>query len=92
LHSPSQGSYCTSPRAAIDCPRQRRALCHVIPTGSSARRRIMEFRSLGRTGMQVSSICLGCMMFGGRTDQETTTEILAQSLDGGINFLDTANV
>ena len=52
----------------------------------------MEFRSLGRTGMQVSSICLGCMMFGGRTDQETTTEILAQSLDGGINFLDTANV
>ena len=52
----------------------------------------MEFRSLGRTGLQVSRLCLGCMMFGGRTDQETTTEIIAQSLDGGINFLDTANV
>ena len=52
----------------------------------------MEFRSLGRTGVQVSSICLGCMMFGGRTDQETSTEIISQSLDGGINFLDTANV
>lgn len=52
----------------------------------------MEFRPLGRTGVQVSSICLGCMMFGGRTDQETTTEIIAQSLGGGVNFLDTANV
>ncbi len=52
----------------------------------------MEFRALGRTGVQVSSICLGCMMFGGRTDQPTTNEIIAQALDGGVNFLDTANV
>ncbi len=52
----------------------------------------MEFRPLGRTGVQVSSICLGCMMFGGRTDQPTTNEIVAQALDGGVNFLDTANV
>ena len=52
----------------------------------------MEFRPLGRTGVQVSSICLGCMMFGGRTDQATTNEIIAQALDGGVNFLDTANV
>ena len=52
----------------------------------------MEFRPLGRTGVQVSSICLGCMMFGGRTDQATTNEIVAQALDGGVNFLDTANV
>ena len=52
----------------------------------------MEFRALGRTGVQVSSICLGCMMFGGRTDQQATNEIIAQALDGGVNFLDTANV
>ena len=52
----------------------------------------MEFRPLGRTGVQVSSICLGCMMFGGRTDQQATNEIVAQALDGGVNFLDTANV
>ena len=52
----------------------------------------MEFRALGRTGVQVSSICLGCMMFGGRTDQQTTNEIVAQALDGRVNFLDTANV
>ena len=32
------------------------------------------------------------MMFGGRTDQQTTNEIVAQALDGGVNFLDTANV
>ena len=52
----------------------------------------MEFRALGRTGVQVSSICLGCMMFGGRTDQQATNEIVAQALDGGVNFFDTANV
>ena len=52
----------------------------------------MEFRPLGRTGVQVSSICLGCMMFGGRTDQQATNEIVAQALDGGVNFFDTANV
>ena len=52
----------------------------------------MEFRPLGRTGVQVSSICLGCMTFGGRTDQAATNEIVARSLDAGINFLDTANV
>ena len=52
----------------------------------------MEFRPLGRTGVQVSSICLGCMTFGGRTDQAATNEIVAQALDAGINFLDTANV
>ncbi len=52
----------------------------------------MEFRPLGRTGVQVSSICLGCMTFGGRTDQAATNEIVARSLDAGVNFLDTANV
>ena len=52
----------------------------------------MEYRSLGRTGMQVSSLCLGCMMFGGRTAEADSMDIIDHALDQGINFLDTANV
>jgi aryl-alcohol dehydrogenase-like predicted oxidoreductase len=52
----------------------------------------MEYRSLGRTGVQVSVLCLGCMMFGGRTEPEDSYDIIDRALDAGINFLDTANV
>ena len=52
----------------------------------------MEFRPLGRTGVQVSSLCLGCMMFGRRTEPEESYAIIDRALDAGINFLDTANV
>jgi aryl-alcohol dehydrogenase-like predicted oxidoreductase len=52
----------------------------------------MDYRQLGRTGVQVSSICLGCMMFGRRTSAEDSRAIIDRALDAGINFLDTANV
>src|SRR3990170_1945146 len=52
----------------------------------------MEYRSLGRTGVQVSALCLGCMMFGGKTSPEDSYAIIDRALDAGINFLDTANV
>lgn len=52
----------------------------------------MEYRSLGRTGVKVSSLCLGCMMFGGRTTPDDSATIIDRALDAGINFLDTANV
>jgi aryl-alcohol dehydrogenase-like predicted oxidoreductase len=52
----------------------------------------MKYRQLGRTGMQVSELCLGCMMFGGKTGPEDSYAIIDRSLDAGINFLDTANV
>jgi len=52
----------------------------------------MEYRSLGRTGVKVSSLCLGCMMFGGKTDADESYPIIDRALDEGINFLDTANV
>ena len=52
----------------------------------------MEYRSLGRTGVQVSALCLGCMMFGGRTEPEDSYPIIDRAIDAGINFLDTANV
>jgi aryl-alcohol dehydrogenase-like predicted oxidoreductase len=54
----------------------------------------MEFRSLGRTGMRVSPLCLGAMMFGswGEPDHDTSIDIIHRALDGGINFVDTADV
>lgn len=52
----------------------------------------MEYTVLGRTGMNVSRLCLGCMNFGGRQDKEASIRIIHQALDAGINFIDTANV
>ena len=52
----------------------------------------MEYRSLGRTGVQVSPLCLGCMNFGGKTEPEDSYRIIDRALEAGINFLDTANV
>jgi len=52
----------------------------------------MEYRNFGRTGVKVSPLCLGCMMFGGRTEPEDSYAIIDRAIDAGINFLDTANV
>jgi aryl-alcohol dehydrogenase-like predicted oxidoreductase len=53
-----------------------------------------SFRTLGRTGMQVSPLCLGAMMFGrwGNPDHDDSIRIIHRALDAGINFLDTADV
>jgi aryl-alcohol dehydrogenase-like predicted oxidoreductase len=52
----------------------------------------MEYRFLGRTGLQVSEICLGAMHFGGETDEETSVRILDAFVDAGGTFIDTADV
>ena len=52
----------------------------------------MNFRPLGRTGVLVSPLCLGAMNFGGPTDEADSIAIINRALDGGINFIDTANV
>lgn len=52
----------------------------------------MEYRSFGRTGVKVSSLCLGCMMFGGKTDPAESQKIIDRALEAGINLIDTANV
>ena len=52
----------------------------------------MEYRNLGRTGVKVSPLCLGCMMFGRKTSEEDSIPIIHKAIDSGINFLDTANV
>ena len=54
----------------------------------------MELRELGRTGVSVSPLCLGAMMFGawGNTDHDESIRIIHHALDAGINFVDTADV
>ena len=52
----------------------------------------MEYRSLGRTGVQVSQFCLGTMMFGGKTDEAESIRITDYALDQGVNFVDTADI
>lgn len=52
----------------------------------------MEYRPLGRTGVKVSQIGLGTMMFGGRADKKESLRIIDHALDQGVNFVDTANV
>jgi len=54
----------------------------------------VEYRQLGRTGVQVSEICLGTMMFGawGNPDHDASIRIIHSALDAGINFVDTADV
>jgi len=54
----------------------------------------MEHRNLGHTGMFVSPLCLGAMMFGawGEPDHYASTAIIHKALDAGINFVDTADV
>ena len=51
----------------------------------------MEYRSLGATGLQVSPLCLGAMMFGGASDEATARRIIDRARDQGVNFIDTAN-
>lgn len=52
----------------------------------------MEYRKLGRTGLQVSEVSLGTMAFGRWIDEEASAAILDAALDHGINLVDTANV
>ncbi len=54
----------------------------------------MHYRSLGRTGLKVSPLCLGAMMFGswGNPDHDDSIKVIHAALDAGINFIDTADV
>jgi len=54
----------------------------------------MKLRNLGTTGVRVSPLCLGAMMFGkwGNTDHDDSIRIIHKALDSGINFIDTADV
>ena len=53
----------------------------------------MDYRPLGRTGVSVSQLCLGAMMFGpaGNPDHDDAVQIIHRALEAGINFVDTAD-
>ena len=51
----------------------------------------MEYRNLGRTGVKVSKLCLGCFNLGRRTGEEESIMIISRAMELGVNFLDTAN-
>jgi len=51
----------------------------------------VDYRSLGRSGLKVSPICLGTMMFGARTGIDEASRIVATAREAGVNFIDTAD-
>jgi aryl-alcohol dehydrogenase-like predicted oxidoreductase len=52
----------------------------------------MEYRTVGKTGIQVSNLCFGAMSFGGDADEETSKAMYQRCREAGINFFDTADV
>jgi aryl-alcohol dehydrogenase-like predicted oxidoreductase len=53
--------------------------------------KLSDYRPFGRTGVKISPLTLGCMMFGRRTELEDSVRIIDRAIDAGINILDTAN-
>src|ERR1700761_4841787 len=51
----------------------------------------MDYRTLGQSGLRVSPLCLGAMMFGGATDEPSAARIVARAREQGVNFIDTAD-
>ena len=79
----------TLKRACIDITFWLRNLFRLHQTQSG---KSMEYNLFGRTGVYVSQLVLGCMMFGQKTDLDDTCKIIDHALGEGINFLDTADV
>ncbi len=52
----------------------------------------MENRSLGRSGLKITNLCLGTMTFGNQADKKTSFEIMDKAFDAGISFIDTADM
>jgi aryl-alcohol dehydrogenase-like predicted oxidoreductase len=52
----------------------------------------LEYRTIGKTGIKVSSLCFGTMSFGGNADKETSIKMFNRTREAGINFFDCANI
>ena len=52
----------------------------------------MQYRNLGKSPLQVSTLCLGTMMFADQTDLAEARNIVAHAREHGVNFIDTADV
>ena len=51
----------------------------------------MDYRNLGKSGLKISPLCLGTMMFGAATDEATAARIIGRAREQGVNFIDTAD-
>src|SRR3954469_20146895 len=73
---------------------ERRVAAHARVLRATSTGAVMETRTLGKTGIQVSVQCLGAMMFGlwDNRDHDDSVRIIHRALDNGINFVDTADV
>jgi aryl-alcohol dehydrogenase (NADP+) len=71
---------------------RERVDCFSMMFPANPYRTTMEYRRLGESGLEVSVICLGTMMFGDRTDSATAQRIVGSAFDAGVNFIDTADV
>ncbi|MEL6873753.1 MAG: aldo/keto reductase, partial [Pseudomonadota bacterium] len=63
-----------------------------MPATTAATETQMPMRILGRSGVRVSEICLGTMMFGDRTEEAEARRIIDHATAAGVNFIDTADV
>ena len=52
----------------------------------------MQYENLGKSGLKVSRLCLGTMMFGGASDEQTSHQIIRHAHEHGVNFIDTADI
>src|SRR5210317_342917 len=52
----------------------------------------MQYRKMGRTGLKVSSFCLGTMTFGRPVEEKEAVKIIHAAIDAGVNFIDTADM
>src|ERR1700757_4056241 len=71
--------------------RDFRVRCFASPRNDQRENSSMQYRHLGRSGLKVSPICLGTMMFGGPTDEATSLRIVAKAREAGVNFIDSAD-
>jgi aryl-alcohol dehydrogenase-like predicted oxidoreductase len=82
------------------CQHRLTRLCHpVILIETKKRKPVMQYTRLGKTGLKVSKLCLGCMSFGQPgwsvhpwvLDEQASRPFIKSALDAGINFFDTAD-
>ncbi len=52
----------------------------------------MQYRNMGRTGVKVSAMCLGTMVYGNQVSETEAINIIGRALNAGVNFLDTADI
>src|SRR5690606_1405999 len=74
------------------CRRQASLLSGSGAELKSQRRITMEYRRLGRTGLKVSTICLGTMQFGWSSGEDVAHRVMSRAVELGCNFFDTADV